>query len=628
MTVYETGWPVRSPWSERARSLLQRARRLWRPVRPSPRPGVGAVVHEDGATFRVWAPHADQVSVAGSFNHWVWGRTPLAREKNGTWSADVPGARAGDEYKYVIRRGDQLLWRTDPYARAIALPPQNALIPPAAARHKATFRPPPVEELVIYELHVGTFNWQPGAPAGTFQGVIDRLPYLNALGVNALELMPVMEFAGHRSWGYNPAHPFAVAQVYGGAKGLRRLVKAAHDHGIAVIVDVVYNHFGPDNLSLWQFDGWHENGHGGIYFYNDWRAETPWAHTRPDFGRPEVRAYIRHNVLMWLEEYQVDGLRWDATAYLRHARGQDGDPAGDLPDGWRLMQGIHAEIHQRFPGRLSIAEDLQGNAWLTRALPDGGAGFHSQWDARFVHPIRAAVIAVDDRQRSMPAVADAIRYRYNDNAFERVIYSESHDEVANGKARVPEEIAPGRTDSLPARKRSALAAVLVFTSPGIPMLFQGQEFLEDGWFDDGRPLDWGKAASNAGMIQLYRDLIRLRRNEEGHTLGLQGQHCHVFRLDDQSKHIAFHRWSRGGPGDNVVVMVNFSHRPVHRLTLGFPHPGAWRVRFNSDWSYYDPGFGDLPLAVVYAEPGAQDGLLPCRGLVSVGPYGAVILSQG
>ena len=130
--------------------------------------------------------------------------------------------------------------------------------------------------------------------------------------------MPLAEFAGELSWGYNPACIFAVETDYGGPLGFKRFVKAVHQAGMGVILDVVYNHFGPSDLDLWQFDGWSENGLGGIYFYNDWRAETPWGSTRPDYGRKEVRQFIRDNAMMWLEEYHVDGLRLDMTLYMRH----------------------------------------------------------------------------------------------------------------------------------------------------------------------------------------------------------------------------------------------------------------------------------------------------------------------
>jgi 1,4-alpha-glucan branching enzyme len=160
--------------------------------------------------------------------------------------------------------------------------------------------------------------------------------------------MPIAEFPGGYSWGYNPAHPFAVESEYGGPVGLKELVKAAHAKGIAILLDVVYNHFGPTDMDIWQFDGWSENGLGGIYFYNDWRAKTPWGETRPDYGRSEVRQYIFDNALMWLEKYRIDGLRMDMIPYIRNVNA-DGNPANGLQEGYSLMQWINSEIKNRFP---------------------------------------------------------------------------------------------------------------------------------------------------------------------------------------------------------------------------------------------------------------------------------------
>jgi 1,4-alpha-glucan branching enzyme len=150
--------------------------------------------------------------------------------------------------------------------------------------------------------------------------------------------MPTAEFATDYSWGYNPANPFAVEEAYGGSDGLMDFIDAAHAQGIAVVLDVVYNHWGPGDNALWRFDGWGEPGKGGIYFYQDWRSRTPWG-DRPDYGRAEVRQFIRDNALMWLEEYQADGLRWDATHYIRDVNGNDSDPASALPDGWACCSG-------------------------------------------------------------------------------------------------------------------------------------------------------------------------------------------------------------------------------------------------------------------------------------------------
>ena len=616
-----TLWPN---WVDRSLGTLTN---LIRPVSPTSQTGMGAIPYEGGVAFRVWAPHADQVFVAGTFNKWSRRRTPLAREGNGYWSADVPQAGPDDEYQFVIRNRRHTLLRTDPYAREVSSAFNNSVVSNGQFDWGETsFRMSAWNEMVIYELHVGTFAEKPGGPPGDFRGVIKKLPYLRELGINAIELMPVKEFGGEFSWGYNPAHPFAVSRAYGGRRGLMELVKAAHENGIAVILDVVYNHFGPQNLSLWQFDGWHENGMGGVYFYNDWRSKTPWADTRPDYGRPEVRQYVRDNALMWLEEFQLDGLRWDATAYIRNAHGHDGDVGANIAEGWSLMQAINDEIDGRQPWKIIIAEDLQGNEWVTKETGAGGAGFDAQWDSNFVHPVRRAIITTRDEDRDVAAVAKAITFRYNGDAFARIVYTESHDEVANGKARVPEEISPGAAATLFARKRSTLGAALVFTAPGVPMIFQGQEFLEEGWFDDHQSLDWAKAQANAGIIALYRDLIRLRRNGDNNTRGLTGQHVHVYHVNNEDKLIAFHRRYEGGHGDDVVIVANFSHQAREDYAVGFPQPGAWRLRFNSDGQVYDESFSDHPTQDVEAVEGDLDGL-PYQGNVSIGPYSVVIFSQ-
>jgi len=145
--------------------------------------------------------------------------------------------------------------------------------------------------------------------------------------------------------------------------------------------------------------------------------------------------------------------------------------------------------------------------------------------------------------------------------------------VANGQARVPQEINPQDPKGWYAQKRSTLAAAMVFTAPGIPMLFQGQEFLEGGWFRDTLPIDWDQRDEFRGIVRLYRDLIRLRLNRDGFTRGLCGQFTQVYHLTDERKVIAFHRWDRGGPADDVVVVANFSHEPQDGHVIGFPAAG-------------------------------------------------------
>jgi 1,4-alpha-glucan branching enzyme len=228
----------------------------------------------------------------------------------------------------------------------------------------------------------------------------------------------------------------------------------------------------------------------------------------------------------------------------------------------------------------------------------------------------------------MGAVRSIIEKPFGGNAFNRVIYTESHDEVAasNGKRRVPEDIHPGHADSWEAKKRSTLGAGLVFTSPGIPMICQGQEILEWIPFGDQHRLDWEKYNRFRGIFDLYRDLIRLRRNWFNNTRGLRGHHVNVFHVNPQDKVVAFHRWDNGGPGDDVVVVANFGNRAYDSYAIGFPYQGAWYVRFNSDWNGYSPDFGNHHSYNTSAGWGSRDGM-HYSGNVGIGPYSIIILSQ-
>ena len=588
----------------------------------------GVTPYKDGSRFTVWAPYADDVFVIGTFNNWDKSSHRMNKTSDGWWSIDIPEATQSSEYRYrIINAGNEYL-RIDPYARRVTSSVGNSIITkPYDAKKGEKFNTPALNEMVIYELHIGTFGKQGEQPGpGDLEGAIDRLTYLKELGINAVEIMPLAEFAGGYSWGYNPSNIFAVESDYGAPRTFKEFVDEAHRLGIAVIVDVVYNHLGPNDLDLWQFDGWSENDRGGIYFYNDWRATTPWGETRPDYGRKEVRGYIRDNALMWFREYGVDALRWDMTAFIRNVHGRDDDSESDLPDGWSLMQWVNKEIRKYNPPAFTIAEDLQNNPYMTRDQKDGGAGFSTQWAAPFVHSVRAALIGAEDAYRDMDAVLNAILHRYYLNAFERVIYTESHDEVSNGKARIAEEVDPGKASSWAAKKKSTLGAVLVFTAPGIPMIFQGQEFLEDDWFHDQDPIDWKKKDRFVGILQLYKDLISLRLNHGGRTKGLTGQEVDVYHVSQDDKIIAWHRWESGGPHDSVVIVANFSSHPHEDYVIDLPATGEWTVRFNSDSRYYDKDFGDFGNYAVQSRA-TQENRLPAQSKVSVAPYSALILSQ-
>lgn len=552
---------------------------------------MGAIPEDGTTTFRVWAPNADKVFVVGDFNNWKKNDLEMEREENGYWSTITEKAKIGDEYKYSIHNGDAILDRNDPYAFEVTNSNGNSII-----RHLDfdwegdDFELASFNELVIYELHVGTFNRKNPDTVGTFDDVIQRLPYLKKLGINCIELLPVAEFAGAISWGYNPAQPFAIEQDYGGPDGLAKLVKKAHKSGIGIIMDVVYNHFGPSDVDLWQFDGWSENGKGGIYFYNDHRSATPWGDTRPDYGRQEVRQYLRDNALMWIEKYHCDGLRLDATSYIRFEGGGLGEDKA-IEEGNQMMREINTELQQKYPNVITIAEDLKGQEFVTDSIDKGGVGYSSQWDMNFIHPVREVLIDTNDDTRDLQKIVNALESSYSGDAFKRVVYTESHDEVANGKARVPEEVQPGDAESAFAKKRALLGIVLTLTAPGIPMLFQGQEFIEDEYFTDTEELDWEKQDRHIGITRMVADLIKLRTGELEGGYGLRTQDISIVHFNTETKILAY---IRGAGTDNpVLVILNFGNQEKGDYGIGMEEGRNWKLRINSLAREYDADFSGV-----------------------------------
>lgn len=583
--------------------------------------GMGAVINDGITTFRVWAPNADKIFVTGDFNDWNETNFPLDSEQNGYWSGVTSDAQEGQEYKYLIHNGAHKFFRNDPYAFELTNSNGNTIIRSLDFDWEGdAFEMHDWNKLVIYELHVGTFNRKEADQVGTFEDIIEKLPYLKDLGINCIELLPVAEFAGGISWGYNPAHPFAIEQDYGGPEGLAKLVKEAHKAGIAIIMDVVYNHFGPSDVDLWQFDGWSANDKGGIYFYNDHRSTTPWGDTRPDYGRQEVRQYLRDNALMWIEKYHCDGLRLDATSYIRYEGGGIGEMRV-IEEGNQMMREINLELQTKYPKVLTIAEDLKGDEFVTNGIAYGGIGYGAQWDSHFVHPVREVLLDTHDDSRDLQKIVDALKYTYSGNVFKRVVYTESHDEVANGKARVPEEIQPGDAESEFAKRRAVLGIVLTLTAPGIPMLFQGQEFIEDEYFQDTEQLDWDKEERFSGIRQLVSDVIKLRTGTSGGANGLNGQHLDVIHFNPETKILAFKRG--GSEEEEVLIILNFRNQEYLDYGIGMDNNHDWKLRINADWKGYDADFSDLEVNDLKLEEQETDGR-PFTGKFNIPGYGALI----
>ncbi len=580
---------------------------------------LGAILHKNGVIFRVWAPFAEAVFVTGSFNG--WGRDAMQRDESGYWTVDVKGATAGSEYKYILQNGGQELFKNDPRSLQLTTTGGNSVITdPEFDWEDDNFTAPDMNQQVIYEMHIGTFNRADAATIGTFGEAAEKLDYLSDLGINMIELMPIHPMPGDRGWGYAPNYIYAVESLYGGRRGLLEFVKAAHKKGIGVILDVVYNHLGPEGLDIWRFDGWGENDKGGIYFYNDWRSTTPWGETRPDYGRPEVQDYILDNVALWLADYRLDGLRLDSTIYMRNVKGFNDNPENDLPEAWGLMQRINELARKINPHVLTVAEDSGNNHYVTEAVGLGGAGFGAQWENGFPHTLRAVLEPINDSDRNLGDLSEQLKRHFNADVFKRVVYADSHDTAANGGARLSEEIAPGNSSNVYARKRNLLAGVVTFTTPGIPMIFQGQEFNEDGSFNDWQELNWKRAEQFSNLVQAHTHLIGLRKNKYGNSRGLTGQNINVIHTDNDNKVLAYHRWMDGGAGDDVMVIINFSNNNLEDYKLPFPRDGVWKVRFNSSWQGYGPDFKEIDLDFADVSDG--------NGTVKLASYSAIILSQG
>lgn len=580
---------------------------------------LGAILSKEGIIFRVWAPYAKVVSVFVR-DSFATAETPLQSEGDGYWSAIAPKAVAGQSYKYHIQtQDDRWIERNDPHAKQLTASDlgESVIIDPEYDWQ--SFEQPviPKEKQIIYEMHIGTFNKPDAATTGTFQTAIEKLDYLQSLGINVIELMPVTGMAYSKGWGYNLIHLFAVENTYGGRRGLLDFVKECHKRGIAVILDVIYNHIF-SLTELWQFDGWSENDRGGIYFYNDERGDTPWGGGRPDYGRPEVRKFILDNVAMWLTEYKIDGLRLDSTIYMRNTAGQDNDPQHDIPEAWSLLQDITSLAHKINPNAIMIAEDYSTNEFITKPASEGGAGFDAQWDTGFPLAIRKT-FGMENHNYG-ESLDYQLTHSYNTRAFDRVIFSDSHDTAANGWMRLNESTTPGNAGSVFARQRILIANAITLTVPGIPMILQGEEFMQPGNFNEWQMLEWDKTTQFAGIVLAHQHLINLRKDLYDNSTGLIGPSINVFHQDIPNNVIAYHRWKNGGQHDDIIVIVNCSDIRFKEYKLYLPVAGMWHVRFNSSWKGYSPDFNETNISQVTTN---EDNEVS----IELADYNVLILSQ-
>ena len=598
----------------------------------------GATPLADGsaARFSVWCPHAHGVDVIIEQGR-AAGRHALARVAGGVFEATVAGAAAGTRYAYSLDGGAA---RPDPVSRWQpdgVHAPSCVVDPHAFAWSDAGWAGIAMADYVIYELHVGTFT-----EAGTFAAVVEELRTLADLGVTAIELMPVAQFPGGRNWGYDGVGLYAPQNSYGGPEGLKQLVNAAHEHGLAVVLDVVYNHLGPEGNYLAEF---------GPYFTDAYH--TPWgaAINYDGPGSDEVRRYVIDNALYWVTEYHVDSLRLDAVQGIHDFGAR------------HILEELAHEVHARARslGRRVqvIAESDLNDPRLVRPPERGGYGLDAQWSDDFHHAVHVALTGESAGDyadysgvRDMAAALER-RFVYDgrhsvyrgrsygapaaDLASDHFVVSiQNHDQIGN---RANGE----RLSLLVTGDKLKLGAALLLLSPYVPLIFMGEEYGETnpflyfvshsdaqlvesvrvgrrrdfesfGWpsevpdpqspdsFErsrlDRRELDepWHRQ-----LLALYRDLLGIRRSERALHPGAAAVHAEadpqgewlLVRLDPQRRDLPGH--DADGNGANrrgsrsLIALYNFSGHE-HEVPVG---AGRWRLRFSTRNARYG-GPSDSP----------------------------------
>jgi len=530
---------------------------------------IGCWLTPAGAFFRVWAPHAAQVwFVLQAGDHWDSAQpvtTQALTPKDGYWSATVAGVQPGHLYRFRLTTADgTVLDRLDPAARDVLSSEltrddpssRNASVVQQSIKDAtwSPFETPRFENLIIYQLHIGTFAGRGDQHAtgwATFAQVESKFGYLREMGFNCVQPLPVQEYAMDRSWGYNPASFFAPESSYGSPAELRHFVDAAHRAGLAVIFDVVYNHFGESDNVLWEYDGYRNQG--GIYVEGG--QQTPWGQG-PAWWKQEVQDYFHQNARMYFEEYRADGLRFDATTQI---------------NGLHLSR-VVGRLRDEFPDKHIIAEHLPDHPWIV----DEGR-FSATWCADAHHEAQRALAGQDPVRR----VRDILGWEGYDHAWNLVKYPlGSHDDVGDqqeGHAEGGPENWDrrhrylvdqlGGRDDWTARAKCRLAWTLNVTMPGTPMLFMGAECLQaaphvaGGYWHDGvdglgdHRFDWTIAGDRLGTQM--RRLVGAANAVRWANAALRADDLDVTHEDHDNQVLGFVR----AAGDNVVlVVVNLGDR--------------------------------------------------------------------
>lgn len=578
-----------------------------------------------GATFRTWAPHAQEVTLRGSFSD--WNDVTMTKDSGGHWSVFVAGVKEGDEYKFQVTGpadGGTTGPKHDSHARSLQRSGhRNCIVtnPATFPWHDAKWKTPPYEHFIIYQLHVGAFfatdaqgNDVRTLRVGRFLDIVQKIEFLVDLGITAVQLLPIQEFRTSRSLGYNGTNYFAPEVDYSfdpctagfqrgvdaantllrkkglkpykagdlrcQTKQLMALIDLLHVHGIAVIFDVVYNHAGGSfsDECIYFYDRQQPGNHNRSLYFTDreWAGGLGFAYWNDD-----VRQFLIDNARFFIDEYHVDGFRYDEVTVI------------DKFGGWNFIQDLTNTVRYHKPDAIQIAEYWADQSVIVRPAEHGGGGFDSVVDSGLREAVRNALRQASGGSQApidLGRVADQL-YPKHGPAWRQVPHLENHDivRINNETDRDPRiaELAGGNdARSWYARSRSRWATGLLLTAPGLPMLFMGQEFLEDKYWSDspnhhpGNLIWWDGLKTDKAMqdhLRLVRELCWLRRRHPA----LRSDGFAVHHQPDSNRVLAFQRWIPG-IGRNVVVVASLSETTFHHYQIGFPLEGRWIEAFNSD----------------------------------------------
>ncbi|NNU92932.1 1,4-alpha-glucan branching enzyme [Geobacillus sp. NFOSA3] len=556
-----------------------------------------------GTRFCVWAPHAREVRLVGSFNEWNGTNFNLMKVSDqGVWMIFIPENLEGHLYKYEIKTSDgNVLLKSDPYAFYSELRPHTASIVynikgyqwnDQAWRRKKRRKRIYEQPLFIYELHFGSWKKKEDGSFYTYQEMADELiPYVLEHGFTHIELLPLVEHPLDRSWGYQGTGYYSATSRYGTPHDLMHFIDRCHQAGIGVILDWVPGHFCKDAHGLYMFDG------APTYEYANMqdRENYVWGTANFDLGRPEVRSFLISNALFWMEYFHVDGFRVDAVANMLYW--PNSDVLHKNPYAVQFLQKLNETVFAYDPSILMIAEDSTDWPHVTAPTYDGGLGFNYKWNMGWMNDILTYMeTAPEQRKYVHNKVTFSLLYAYSEN----FILPFSHDEVVHGKKSLLNKM-PGTYEEKFAQLRLLYGYLL--THPGKKLLFMGGEFAQFDEWKDLEQLDW---------VLFNFDLHRNMNIYVKQLLKCYKRHKPLYELDhspDGFEWIDVHNaeqrifsFVRRGKKENdlLVIVCNFTNKVYHDYKVGVPLFAAYREIINSDAVEFG-GWGNInakPIAAV------------------------------